>query len=147
MRRPLAALLLAGAVWPGCHGAAPPPSGAADGRSAAEEAPAPPAASPGGEIVSGLAAPSGVDGRAGFDANAGRVELLAAAREALAERRLDEALSIAEVTILLHGGDAEARELRGLVLEARKEADAAREDFAACCDAGRRTCCERGAPR
>jgi hypothetical protein len=72
--------------------------------------------------------------------------LLQAGRTALAGGRLDEASSIAEVLLLVHGAaDPEARELRGRCLSALGEAEAAREEFAACCDAGHGPCCEAAA--
>lgn len=74
-----------------------------------------------------------------------RPGLLQAGRLALEERRLDEALSIAEVLLLVHGAeDPEARELRGRCLEAIGEGAAAREELAACCATGRRSCCAAG---
>lgn len=71
-----------------------------------------------------------------------RQGLLKAGWLALEEGRLDEALSIAEVLLLVYDAkDPESRELRGRCLEALGDKDAAREELHACCEAGRHSCC------
>jgi hypothetical protein len=123
-----AATLRAPAPAPEAEGPASLPPGHGDELLAGLPATGPTAAHPAGE---GLATD--------------RPGLLKAGRLALEERRLDEALSIAEVLLLVHGaGDPEARELRGRCLEASGDGDAAREELAACCAAGRRSCCAAG---
>jgi hypothetical protein len=145
------AVVLAGfalAVWwaaASCNGPAAPLPVAASAPAEEFRAKRPPGH--GDELLVGLPA-TGPAPRppAGSELDTDRPGLLEAGWLALEERRLDEALSIAEVLLLVHGAhDPEARELRGRCLEALDDGDPAREDLAACCAAGRHSCCAPGA--
>jgi len=130
-----------------CGPAAPAPSSAV-AEAAAEPAPESPPGH-GDELLPGLA---GIGrGRAVPQRErlaTDREGMLRAGRAALDDGRPGEALSITEVLLLVHGAeDPEARELRGRCLEALGDEPAAREEFSACCAAGRDACCAAGAER
>lgn len=97
----------------------------------------------GAEMIPGMADGAGPGPGSAREAMAtDREGLLRAGRRALVELRPSDALSIAEVLLLVHGDDdPEARELRGRSLRALGDLEAAAEEFAACCEAGRQPCC------
>jgi Flp pilus assembly protein TadD len=104
--------------------------------------------SPGGEMIQGLSVPSlavldAPDGKpTGAAPTRDRNDLLETARAAFDGRRFDEAVSTADVILLLYPGDPEAQEIRGRALVDQGDAEGGRADLAACCGAGRASCCE-----
>ncbi|MFO8073332.1 MAG: tetratricopeptide repeat protein [Polyangia bacterium] len=116
------------------------------GRHALDGYRAPTAEGPRGELLSGeLGSGSPESWSEGeIPENADRQQLLAAGRRALEEGRVDEAVSIADVLVVLDSEDAESLELRARCLKRAGDSEAAREDLERCCDLGRESCCDGG---
>jgi hypothetical protein len=116
------------------------------GRHALDGYRAPPAEGPRGELLSGEL---GSGSRTGWSEgeipeNADREQLLAAARRALEEDRVDEAVSISDVLVVLDPEDVESLELRARCLDRAGDEEAARDDLRRCCELGRESCCGGG---
>ncbi len=146
-RAPVSFFLAASFAATACNGSATPHQPVAPASAKRADPVAPPGH--GDELLPGLPGIAPAAGAPATDAlPTDRDGLLRAGREALAQGRLDEALSIAEVLLLVQGtGDLEARELRGRCLAASGDDAAAREEFSACCAAGHTPCCNGGQNR
>jgi hypothetical protein len=103
--------------------------------------PDPHAVGPGGEMIPGLALPTKLEGSGDIPPGADREDLLKALRRALDEGRSADAVSIADVLLVLDPSDAEALELRARGLELQGDATGAADDRKRCCDLGRAACC------
>ncbi len=156
MRPSLPSLLLSSILLliVGCSGAsADSTAESPDGEDTENEQPPPrgealPEEGPGGEMILGLSVPSVAlpgEKKSGREIKApsrDRNDLIKEARGALDENRVDEAVSFADVLILLYPGDPEATEIRGRALLLQGDSEGGKQDLKTCCKTGRSSCCD-----
>ena len=103
---------------------------------------APATTGPGGEMIPGLALPAPIEGAKTAPDEASREQLLEDLELALREGRTGDAVSIADVLIVLDAEDATAIEQRARALELQGDEDGAAADRKRCCELGRASCCK-----
>jgi hypothetical protein len=72
-----------------------------------------------------------------------RTDLIDFARKSLNKNSLNEAISFADVLLLMNPKDLEAMEIRGIAQNKKGDKEAGNADLDACCKSGRISCCHK----